>query len=116
MGLEEDRASKGMEGVMIIIPPDAGKIVRKDLVKPPALEELKEAVGGYIELIPGFEAIQVGKALVPCVAFCNEEGKLKGLPVNIRFQAIWPEPWCNMDMVAGPVVILYGSISFMRAL
>lgn len=40
------------------------------------LEEYKEIVGGYIECFPVFDNVL-------CV--CNEEGKLKGLPINFIF-------------------------------
>ena len=35
------------------------------------LKELQEFVGGFIELVPG-----------TTTAYCNEEGRLKGLPFN----------------------------------
>jgi hypothetical protein len=38
-----------------------------------SLLQLQKFVGGYIELVPGIR---------PYVAYCNEEGRLKGLPVN----------------------------------
>ncbi len=41
------------------------------------LEELQRAVGGYIEAVPGTHAR----------AYCNEEGRLLGLPLNLRASA-----------------------------
>lgn len=41
--------------------------------KNPSLKELQKAVGGYIESVP----IAMGGHF-----YCNEEGKLKGLPHN----------------------------------
>lgn len=38
-----------------------------------ALEELQKLVGGFIEHVPGSSPI----------AYCNEEGRLHGLPVNL---------------------------------
>ena len=65
--------------------------------KTPTLDELQEAVGGLIEYVPckgplGF-------------MYCNEEGKLKQLPVNIYAT--------NMiefnDIIVGDVVVMeYG--------
>ena len=40
------------------------------------LHEMQEIVGGYIECFPVFDNVL-------CV--CNEEGKLKGLPINFIF-------------------------------
>jgi hypothetical protein len=39
----------------------------------PALQPIQQAVGGYIEGVPIAEG---------AVLYCNEEGKLQGLPVN----------------------------------
>jgi hypothetical protein len=42
----------------------------------PSLDFLQQAVGGYIEAVPGFDTIQQGDKVIPCVAFCGEQGKL----------------------------------------
>lgn len=44
----------------------------------PALEKMQMAVGGYIEVVPGFSKYK-GRM---CMALCNEEGKLEGLERN----------------------------------
>lgn len=49
---------------------------------PFALDELQEAVGGYIEIV----GARVGD--VPLVMVLNEEGKLAGLPVNHMATAV----------------------------
>lgn len=62
-----------------------------------SLEELQKAVGGYIEIID----LRNGQIMV-----VNEEGKIKGLPVNIiateaynmRFQPI-------SDVIVGDVLL-----------
>lgn len=41
-----------------------------------SLENLQEIVNGYIEVVPLFDNV---------VAICDEEGKLKGRDLNIRF-------------------------------
>lgn len=46
---------------------------------PNTLEELQETVGGYIETVT-FGA--------DCVIICNEEGRLLGLPHNMRFLGV----------------------------
>jgi hypothetical protein len=72
------------------------------------LEELQEIVGGYIEIVhPGsFDMRGIldldeptrfsGKLLV-----INEEGKNKGLPLNIRATVIWGNP---NDYIVGDVL------------
>lgn len=62
------------------------------------LEQIQEWVGGYIEVVsPKFFPDQ-NMDLV--TVYCNEEGKLKGLPVNPYFK---PAPWG--DQLLGNVVI-----------
>lgn len=80
---------------------------------------MQEAVDGWIELIPYFETYK-GK---PCMAFCNEKGKLHGLPYNEPANLAWrvafhkargqlPQP----EYLVGPVVILTGDKEFLSAL
>lgn len=75
-----------MTGSMMIIPADdlqlAQHIKRE---APPELEELQGLVGGFIEQVPHWTE-HLGK---PCVAYCNEEGKPKGLPINARATFIY---------------------------
>ena len=46
----------------------------------PSLEELQEAVGGYIEVV---HTRRSGNKLL--IRYVNEEGRLLNLPVNARF-------------------------------
>lgn len=62
----------------------------------PDYDTLNRAVGGWLE----------GVALVGVTAYVNEEGKLKGLPVNAlatrlahRDEAIYPQDTINGDMI-----------------
>ena len=68
-------------------------------------DELQKAVGGYIESIPYFELFNG----IPCEAYCNEEGKLDGLPVNHAATSLWEEqvPGAR-DLFAGDRLILTG--------
>ena len=67
----------------------------------PDYNTLRKAVGGWIE----------GVALVGVTAYCNEEGKLEGLPVNALAtrlahtdKAIYPNDTINGDMIVlGPL-------------
>lgn len=92
-------------GSVIIIPADSDKLVetlKRD--KQPTLDELQKWVGGYIEAVPYWEA-HLGK---PAVVYCNEEGKLDGLPLNQRATGLW---WSVLgqpvdDVLVGDVVIV----------
>lgn len=62
--------------------------------------------GAYLEVVPNFD--KYGNA--PCVAFCDEEGKLKGLPLNPKATYLWyaclaPQPFV-VDHLHGPIVIV----------
>lgn len=67
---ETGRLFRANEGDVIEVYPANGKKFE--------LTELQKFVGGYIELVPG--TAKRGKPQT----FCNEEGRLKGLPVNPR--------------------------------
>jgi hypothetical protein len=101
---------------LIVIEPDNTVTVRP-LDGPPGLEELQEAVKGSIEVVPYFTAF-CGD---PCVAFCNEEGKLKGMPVNTVANMHWVMAISRLvfkinDVLVGPVVIITGPRSFLGQL
>jgi len=79
------------------------------------LDDLQTAVGGYVESIPMFDLYK-GEH---CVAFCNEEGKLKGLPLNAVATGYWWEqrhPHPPNDMLVGDIVIITGDNEMMEAL
>ena len=81
-----------MKGVLYIIPADPTAIrERCEITAPPTSEELRKIIGGYIGIVHGFTSIDVygdGHAM-PCVAFCNEEGKRLDLPVNRLATGLW---------------------------
>ena len=56
---------------------------------PPADAMLRQAVGGEIEEIPGFNSISYEGVVRRCVAFCNDQGKEYGLPLNAWATALW---------------------------
>jgi hypothetical protein len=56
---------------------------------PPGDAMLRQAVGGEIEDVPGFNSISHEGALHRCVAFCNDRGKDLGLPLNAWATALW---------------------------
>jgi hypothetical protein len=65
---------------------------------PKGLEEYQALVGGYIEVV----TLPDGRALV-----LDEEGKLKGRPLNRRATALWHEaaPYARRDVLVGDVVV-----------
>ena len=95
----------GVDGALTVTPLD----------QPPDHHQLHDAVQGFIELIPWFTSYQ-GR---PCVAFCNEEGKLEGLPFNRAANLLWAEalgyPPTN-DVLVGPIAIVAGPQSFLDRL
>ena len=104
-----------MRGVLTIIPVSDAAVSSEELAAAPRLPELQAGVGGDIELVPYFTRYQ-GK---PCVAFCNELGKLHGLPINERATILWHalEPrFMGRDYLVGPIVIVTGDKQLMRDL
>lgn len=63
------------------------------------LAQLKEAVGGWIEGVYNGDDM---------VMYCNEEGKLQGMVVNVAAQMIWEAALGGHpgDFLVGPVAIL----------
>lgn len=116
-----------MKGFALIFCPGdpTGEVVR--FTEPPTLEFMRWAVGGDLELIPGFDKIG-GRC---CVAFCDEHGKLdhRRLPFNLKATILWEQAvraggrgalrdpngdW--VDWLVGPVLVLYGDDEFMAEL
>lgn len=54
--------------------------------KKPEYDQLSRAVGGYIETVPHMTTYD---GLTRGVAYCNEEGKLRGLPFNQKATEAW---------------------------
>lgn len=66
---------------LVAIHPDATFTATR-LSQPPTLTQLQQAVGGYIETVPSRRAL----------AFCDEEGLLKGKAANPLAQALTSVP------------------------
>lgn len=73
----------------------------------PSLEDLQAAVGGYIERVPFYDNHNGQKA----IAFCNEEGKLKGKPINSVMTALWQGSCRTRDVLVGDIIVLVGPAS-----
>ena len=84
---------------------DANEFVVIDDVKnEPTLKAAQDFVGGYVEGIP----FPNGDYLI-----VNEEGKLKGLPLNPEATALWKATFDNdnfitgrNDFVVGPAILI----------
>jgi hypothetical protein len=58
-----------------------------------------------------------------CIAFANEDGKQKALPVNNKATALWCDAVgrfdgmaCFPDILLGNVIVIWGDEKFMRAM
>src|SRR3954462_366 len=119
-----------MKGEMLVL--DVYKVKKQFKVEGELqLEILQQLLGGYLEVVPGFDSIvDDGGTKHRCVAMVDEEGKLKQLPVNVQGTAMWDaalhrvgrERPCPMrgrrapDVLCGPVIIITGDDEFMRSL
>jgi hypothetical protein len=89
-----------------------GQITTQEVATGSILDILQNAVGGYIEIVPLFYTYNSHR----CVAFCNEEGKLKGLPYNPVATALWHQQAKADEVLFGDVVVCYGDDEFMDAI
>ena len=110
-----------MNGTMLIISPQ-GSIKTVPLHAVPDLTRLQEEVGGWIENVAGFESIVYRGTTYPCVALCNEEGKLKGMKPNLNATVAWRNALGRIgrppiaDVLCGKVVVIFGDRELMDAL
>lgn len=106
-----------MKGTLYIIPADnVEPVTALPLTATPELETLQKAVEGSIETLPYFDTYK-GE---PCVAYCNEEGKLEGLHLNERATLEWlialGSPDGLDDYCAGDIVVITGDAELMASL
>lgn len=108
-----------MRGHMMMITVDGERTVRT-YDKSPSLADLKAGLdGGRIELVPYFNRIEYQGKVRECIAFCNDEGKLCGLPSNQIATNLWYKVAPQMayhDYLVGPIIVLWGDEAFMRSL
>jgi hypothetical protein len=120
-------------GVLYIIPADPTAIRdRCEITAPPTIEELRKIIGDYIGIVHGFTSIDVygdGHAM-PCVAFCNEDGKRLDLPVNWLATGMWHDALVRkgsrfgvlaegggyQDYLVGVIVVISGNSRLMDEL
>jgi len=77
-----------MRGELLIYG-SGGEVTARELAHVPGLEELHEGIGGSVERVPMFETIDRHGIVCNCVAFCEEDGKAKGRPLNPVATMFW---------------------------
>lgn len=84
-----------------------GTTEKSESMNPPGLPMLQEAVGGYIETVPYFDRFEGSDA----VAFCNAQGKLKGLGVNAAATNAWYDAMGQVanDVLVGDIIVITGT-------
>jgi hypothetical protein len=82
---------------LVIIQPDGTETRETYTGDEPELEQLQRIVGGLIELV------RVRHDGRDCDAFINEEGKLRGLPINEPATELWAGR--HYDVLVGPIAI-----------
>ena len=110
-----------MNGTMLIISPQ-GSIKTVPLHAVPDLTRLQEELGGFLEQVSHFDSIRYRGTTYPCVAFCDEEGKLKGKKPNMHATIAWQAALLIHklppidDVLCGNVVVIFGDRELMEAL
>jgi Domain of unknown function (DUF3846) len=90
---------------VIVIPADQRQDMRiTEQAKEPKLQQLQDLVDGYIEAVPRWTMHEGMR----CIAYANEEGKLRGLPFNQRATIMW---WAALgqpvdDGLCGDIVLV----------
>jgi hypothetical protein len=102
---------------LVAIAPDGAVTATSLQGKPPSLQQLQKIVGGHIQMVPYFNRF----AGEPCLAFCHEEGKFRGLPVNEPATALWSKatgyPVTQYgEYLVGQIAIVVGPHAFLESL
>lgn len=98
-------------GAVRLIPADHTKPMQIMGYAEPTLEEMKKTVGGWIEYVDlSFYDENTGALIGRHNSFIlNEEGKLFGLPVNVRATQIFRDRYPNVqDVIVGDVIFFNG--------
>jgi hypothetical protein len=117
-----------MKGAIITLP-CRGSRLATPIDGPPTLDRLRVGLGARdIELVPGFDTIEHAGRIMPCVAFCEEEAKLKRLLINkdativgrglarAGYPGLLKPGGQISDMLCGQVAVVFGDPEFMAAL
>lgn len=97
--------------MLITIPADTNAPITSIEATPSSLlTECQRLVGGYVEVVPFFGQYDNEK----CIVLCDEEGKLKGKPLNARASVAWlgelppVQRMAMQDFLVGDIVVLTG--------
>jgi len=95
---------------IITIAPD-GKIVCETHKKHPGWKEIQGYVDGMFQVCPYFTSMELdGKKYKRGIAYCNEEGKIKGMAFNPIASALWlkscPKGEPDRMLIAGPLLFV----------
>lgn len=118
-----------MRGTIITVPV-VGPLKVLKVEEEPTGEMIRQAIGGgWMELVPYFNSFEIDTGDVrACVAFCDEEGKIKMLPKNPRANRAWERALLQQkrtlkdrngkpyDFLCGDVAVVFGDKQFMDAL
>ena len=90
-----------------------GKSEIRDIGDDDTLHAVQWAIGGYAQPIPGWTALKVNGKIEKGIAFCDEEGKIKGRGINVKATKIWyhklkTRGQSTTDFLVGDVVFLFG--------
>lgn len=103
--------TKPRKNVVVFIIHPSGNLVKSTQPKNPELKQIQDAVGGYIERVPHFTHFEhEGVKYTRGTAWCNEEGRINGLPYNDRATQAWLECLGKGPFRYNPV--LNGSVMF----
>ncbi len=94
--------------------PDAIEPVIERVTAPPELDNMQGAVGnGMVQLVSSFKL----REAFPVQVFVNEEGRLKGMRINVlgtEFLRQYDARYRAEPPLVGPVVILCGSAAIWK--
>ena len=96
---------------IFIIPPD-GIITTQNIKGNFDLSILQKIVGGYVEIVPHFNKYGEDR----CIVFCNEDGKMRQLPVNRYATILWEKAVGHQmtpDYLVGTIAIVAGPREFL---
>lgn len=108
-----------VRGNLLIVPASGEPTIREVTEMDGLTKTLQDIVGGFIETVPHFNKVVWDGEVLRCVAFCNDEGKLMGLPVNSLATLMWHKQLKKKsvdDVLCGDVVVVWGNDKFMTEL
>lgn len=79
-----------------------------------SLSVYQNAVGGYIEVVPSFTKCEINGKIENVITLCDEEGKLKNKPVNMKATELWHRNLGHIgidhpkDFLVGDIAFVYG--------